>query len=193
MFEVEQKFPVDDADRLQAQLRQLAGGPGQRQDHRDTYFNHPCRDFAETTEALRIRMLDDRPMVTYKGAKLPDNEGNRDGIKARRELEWRLDPGDPDGSHFRELLTSLSFREVATVAKHREQFSFVPGVFVGVTLPVAVTLDRVEEVGIYAEIEIVAADDQAIGGARDQIALVARQLGLTDSEPRSYLRLLLGE
>ena len=49
------------------------------QEHVDTYYNHPSRDFAETREALRIRRVDGVPMVTYKGTKLPGE------VKARRE------------------------------------------------------------------------------------------------------------
>tara|TARA_R110002049_G_scaffold4601_4_gene31846 strand:+ start:73268 stop:73849 length:582 start_codon:yes stop_codon:yes gene_type:complete len=185
MIEVELKFPVTDAQTLREQLDQLGGRKASTENHVDTYFNHPCRDFAETSEALRIRKIDGLPYVTYKGAKLPGE------VKARRELEWSLGESDGNerpnnGSNMQELLTLLGFREVANVHKCRESY-----VIEDESGPISVTIDRVEQLGTFAEVEVIAEDDTQVETARTRVTDLAKKLKLENSEPRSYLRLLL--
>lgn len=180
MYEVEQKFRVDDPQRLRQLLKEIGAVATAVQSHADTYFNHPCRDFQTTREALRIRRVDDRPSLTYKGAKLPGE------IKARRELEWRLDPGDENGSKMESLLNLLGFCEVATVRKQRESFT-ADAPWDGMV----VTIDQVEQLGTYAEIELSVADTDEVENARRRVAALAEKLALRDSEPKSYLRLLV--
>ena len=179
-FEVEQKFHVDDLESLERGLRDIGAQEGESQQHRDTYFNHPCRDFAETQEAFRVRRVGQVPMVTYKGPKLPGT------IKARRELEWRLDPGDPNGEQMEALLDHLSFRKVATVCKRRRPFqgSDEVGEFVAV-------IDEVEELGLFAEIELIVERESQVEAARQRIDALAGRLGLHRAESQSYLRMVL--
>ncbi|MCC9641497.1 class IV adenylate cyclase [Rhodopirellula sp. JC740] len=183
MFEVELKFRVDDEAVLRARLDVEDAKSVSENENKDTYFNHPCRDFAASGEALRIRRIDGEPLITYKGPKLPGV------VKAREELEWALNPGDAKGELTETLLLRLGFREVATVTKRRETFS------VGSTRPMTVTIDRVEGLGVYAEIERVLAetkpDDNAIQNARAEVEALATKLGLSNPEPRSYLRMQL--
>lgn len=186
MLEIEQKYAVDDAKSLERRLVAAGAVPeGPPQQHSDAYYNHPCRDFSETSEALRVRRVNGVPMVTYKGTKLPG------AIKARRELEWRLDPGDSGGTKMEELLRLLGFRHVATVTKTRQAFSLhhPSGDF-------SVTLDDAEHLGQFTEIELVIEDDPGSEGervetARSRIAQLAEELNLRQSEPRSYLSMLL--
>ncbi len=180
MFEVEQKFHINDGAAVRTRLAELGATEQPAEVHSDTYYNHPCRDFAETKEAFRVRRLNGRPMITYKGPKLPGE------VKARRELEWPLDPGDDDGSKTESLLQLLSFRPVATVKKTRHPF----------TLPESLTaacvvLDEVEKLGFFAEIEILADSEQAIEAAKNKVVQLASQLGLREAEPKSYLTMLL--
>ena len=56
-YEVELKFRIDDPQRIAGLLDGLEATPGEIEQHRDTYFNHPARDFAETDEAFRIRSI----------------------------------------------------------------------------------------------------------------------------------------
>ncbi len=180
MFEVEQKYRVDDPQSLRQRLINAGAVATASESHVDTYFNHPCRDFAATREALRIRRVDGRPSLTYKGNKLPGE------IKARRELQWRLDPGDVDGEKMETLLKLLGFREVATVRKERESFAAgdPPGGLV-------VTIDQVEQLGTYAEIEAPPAAREEVEQARCRVAALAAQLSLRETEPKSYLRLVV--
>ncbi len=70
MFEVEQKYRVDDVSDLQSRLDQRGASRGDLEQHSDTYYNHPNRDFSQTGEAFRIRRINGIPLITYKGAKL---------------------------------------------------------------------------------------------------------------------------
>ncbi|QDT08118.1 class IV adenylate cyclase [Planctomycetes bacterium K23_9] len=188
-IEVEQKYHVDEADVLQHRLVALGATEQPFQEHADTYFNHPCRDFAQTHEALRIRYSNGMPLITYKGTKLPG------AVKARRELEWRLDPGDVDGSQMQTLLDLLGFRRVATVKKDRRSFLLAKN-----DHEFTVTIDHVHALGWFSEIELVieshndqqvSQQETRIADARARILELAPELGLHRDEPRSYLRMLL--
>lgn len=179
-FEIEQKFHIDDLELLQRRLSELGAVEEGLHQHADSYYNHPCRDFRETKEALRIRRVNGVPMITYKGTKLPG------AVKARLEREWRLDPGDPDGSLMEELLRLLGFQPVATVRKRRRSFA-LPG-HLGDFL---VVIDEVQSLGTFAEVELVVAEDSEIESARERISTLSKEIGLTRPEPRSYLTMLL--
>jgi len=180
VFEVEQKYVIGDLPELLERIGQMGGTEQETQQHVDTYYNHPSRDFAQTGEALRLRRIDGVPMITYKGIKLPGE------IKARREMEWRLDPGDPEGAKTEELWQVLGFRRVASVCKTRRILT-LPQPFSAMT----VVVDRVDRLGDFAEVEMIAADEDSVPDARRQISQLAGQLGLQNAEPRSYLRMIL--
>ena len=185
MFEIELKFRADDHDALIERVAAEGGVFVSRHRNEDTYYKHPCRDFAATSEALRVRREDGKPMITYKGPKLAGSS-----VKAREELEWRLDPGDPDGTSMERLLTQLGFQRVTTVCKDRRTYRVGSG-----TDPMSVTIDEVESVGSYAEIECVLASSDPssdeVAQARQKVQDLADRLGLCNPEPRSYLRMLL--
>lgn len=180
MFEVEQKFHIRDEADVRKRLADLGAQPQATETHSDTYYNHPSRDFAETKEAFRVRRLDGRPMITYKGPKLPGE------VKARQELEWPLDPGDDDGSKTEQLLGLLSFRRVATVRKTRHPFTLPPP-----DSQLVVVIDVVENLGVFAEIEAFADSQDAVQDAREQVLELAGRLGLREPEAKSYLTMVL--
>jgi adenylate cyclase class 2 len=180
MFEVEQKYRVDDLAELQQRLAQMDAVRNAPEHHSDTYYNHPSRDFAETGEAFRVRRIDGLPLITYKGAKLSGP------MKARREMEWRLDPGDPDGNQTEELLQVLGFRRVANVQKQRSPHSLG-----GDFSELGVVIDEVESVGIFAELERIVAEESQIEPAQIEIQELSDKLGLRMVEPRSYLEIVL--
>ena len=178
MLEIEQKYRVEDASRLVRQLERINASERDEEFHVDTYYAHPCRDFRESGEALRIRRVNNAPMVTYKGPKLPGD------VKARQELEWSLDPGDRDGSHMMELLNLLGFEEVATVRKTRRVFFLSDA-------EITLVIDQVDLLGCFAEIERVIADVSLVETAREMIKSQGIRLGLEKKENRSYLGMLL--
>lgn len=178
MYEVEVKVPADLAvvrDRLGA----LEATPEGAVVQVDTYYDAPHREFAETDEALRIRS--ERPedaaeetRVTYKGP-LVDDES-----KTREEVET----GVADREKMGAILTKLGFEPAATVRKERERFSLD-----GYT----VTLDSVEDVGEYVEVETEVEDESSLEAARDGAYDVLERLELDpdDQLRTSYLGLLL--
>ena len=180
MFEVEQKFRVDRPDKLQTLIDRVGGKQGNTETHEDTYYNHPSRDFAQTGEAFRIRRINGIPLVTYKGPKLTGP------MKARQEMEWRLDPGDPQGNQTEELLQVLGFQRVATVRKQRRPYE-VAGDF----QQIKILVDQVDSLGVFVELERLVADQSQIEPARAEICELSTELGLRTEEPRSYLEMVL--
>lgn len=189
MHEIELKFSLEDPALLQDRLGRLDFVLVSEAVNEDTYYDHPCRDFRVSGEALRVRRENGVPCVTYKGAKSASS-GSGVQVKAREELEWRLDPGDADGSRMETLLQRLSFRAVATVRKKRLTYRTS-----GRTEPILVTIDDVDGLGWYAEVETVLQDAEPssvqIEAARDRVRQLAGELGLDRDEPRSYLRMHL--
>jgi adenylate cyclase class 2 len=82
-------------------------------------------------------------------------------------------------------LVHLGYRPVAVVRKRRRTFRLKRNGF-----EVEIALDDVEKVGQYAELEIQAPEER-LRDARDVLLEMAGALGLTKSERRSYLELLL--
>jgi len=178
-FEVEQKHRVKDEAGLVARLAERGAALGPPVTQADRYFAHPCRDFAQTDEALRIRTVGDKSFVTYKGPKVDAT------TKTRRELELPLDPGDAGGRQFGQLLAALGFQPVAVVTKQRQSFELHHA---GRT--VAGSLDTVEGLGTFVELELVT-DERDLAEAREVITALAGELELGLGERRSYLELLL--
>ncbi len=137
-------------------------------DQVDQYFNHPCRDFAETDEALRLRK-DTKGRITYKGPKIDRF------TKTREEIEMDIDDMDKMAL----ILLRLGFRQVAKVSKKRKEY-----LLDGVT----VSLDSVDGLGDFVELEVQGEDAEE---GRSRIERLRDELGLVGSERRSYLEMIL--
>lgn len=178
-YEVEQKFPVADVAALEAKLAALGvavGRPGSEIDH---YYAHPCRDFTQTDEALRIRRADRAAYITYKGPKVDAT------TKTRREIEILLSPDEERIAGWESILEALGFTPVGEVVKYRRK-AHVP--WQG--RRVEASLDEVVGLGTFIELELVT-DDRDLEAAKACIRSLAQELGLSGSERRSYLELLL--
>jgi adenylate cyclase class 2 len=83
-------------------------------------------------------------------------------------------------------MQTLGFRPVATIRKHRETFhlSFRDH-------EIEIALDDAEGLGDFAEIETLAHGEDDLGAAQQAVMALASVLGLTEVEPRSYLRMIL--
>lgn len=178
-YEVEQKFTADDVHRVETGLERLGASIENTVAQSDLYLRHPVRDFAATDEAFRIRRAGDRNFITYKGPKIDAT------TKTRLELEVPLAPGAEVAARTAELFERLGFGVVAEVRKQRRHARVA---WRGAELEVA--LDEVEGVGAFVEIEATAEQD-GLEAAREQVASLARELGLTTSQRKSYLELLL--
>jgi adenylate cyclase class 2 len=179
-LEVEQKFAVNDVPQLEAKLAEL--GPLARQVpvvQVDRYFAHPARDFAATDEALRLRRVGLDNYITYKGPKLDAT------TKTRREIEISLADGEVPAAESSALLEALGFVPVLDVVKTRHHFTVH-----WQDREVGVSLDEVEGLGKFVELEILATPDE-LASARDCLTSLCDHLELRNGERRSYLELLL--
>lgn len=156
---------------LRERLAAMGTKPEGIQEHLDTYYNSPARDFSTTDEALRIRSVNGRSVLTYKGKKLDFVS------KTRPEFETEV-----DGDSARSILIALGFFESGVVSKRRELFSYQN---------MTIALDSVEGLGEFIEVEKQA--DCNIEGHCDEIFSFLEELGIRkeDSIRTSYLEMVL--
>lgn len=178
-YEVEQKFPVADLSAVASRLTALGATISAPKQEADLYFAHPAKNFAQTDEALRIRRKGQANYVTYKGPKIDAT------TKTRREIDLPVAEGEEAAGLWRQLFEALSFTPVVEVRKSRRK-AFV--VWQG--RRVECSLDEVEGVGTYVELELIV-ETEGLDAARSCIASLAAALGLAISERQSYLELLL--
>jgi adenylate cyclase class 2 len=174
------KYRAADHDQVLRRLLELGAEAAGSLDQEDTYLGHPARDFARTGEAFRIRRSGEDNLVTYKG---PRKEGP---TKTREELEVPFKPGDGALRKMLRLFRSLGFAPVASIFKRREAFHLK---FQDHALEIA--LDTAEGLGAFVEIEAIVSSDDDLPRAQQAVLALAGRLGLTDLEPRSYLRMAL--
>jgi adenylate cyclase class 2 len=179
-YEVEVKYRLANLDQFRQRL--AAGNylpqPVISQD--DTYLSHPARDFALSNEALRVRRVGAENLITYKG---PRRSGP---TKTREEIEIGTAAGDDARRDLLRLFERLGFRPVATIRKTRTPFRLIVD-----RRKIEIALDEVEGLGDFAEIETLAATETDIPAAQAAILALAHELCLTESEPRTYLRMAL--
>jgi adenylate cyclase class 2 len=177
LLEVEAKVALDGPEALRAALHRLGAAAHPPAVELDVFFEHPGRDLVANDEALRLRHLGPgRPPgqresfeLTYKGAR------QAGAYKAREERTVRLadDPTD--------LLAALGFRATVRLRKTRERHRLGR---------LEVTLDHVEGLGWFAEVEAMASDARSAEAA---VQAALRELGLA-GRPRvleSYVELAL--
>jgi adenylate cyclase class 2 len=174
MLEIELKVRIPSLDPVREQLkRKNAQFCGRVHEH-DIYYNAPHRDFATTDEAVRVRYTDDHAVVTYKGPKI-----KKFGLKAREELNFAVE----SGTAFETMLARLGFTRTTEVNKWRENYRLDTA---------SISLDSVDELGTFAEIEVIARDET--DNPTGTIEKIAKEIG-ADGEPilASYLELLLAK
>ncbi len=179
-YEVEVKFRSVDHAVLEQRLTALGASRVGSVRQVDVYLKHPARDFALTNEAFRVRSIDDENRITYKG---PRRTGP---TKTREEIEIRFVDGEEAARQLLDLFKLLGFAPVATIRKTRTSFLLNRA---GHSLEVV--LDRADGLGDFAEVETLASSEPDLPAAQSAVLALATELGLTDSEPRSYLRMAL--
>jgi adenylate cyclase, class 2 len=178
-WEVELKFHGGDVRDLERRLTELGFCQTEFQRHEDTYWRHPCRDFKHSDEALRIRRLNDRAYVTYKG---PRQTGS---VKTREEIDLDIDLQSLE--RWKTLIDRLGFQPVPPVRKTRRVFESDRSEYSAII----VVLDAVEGLGEFVEIESIVTENSALEAAKSRILTLSRLLELDQVEPRSYLDQLL--
>lgn len=184
-WEVEQKYVVSDAVCLRERITSLGFRLDREEKHCDVYFRHPCRDFRVTDEAFRLRQLDGRTLLTYKGKRL-------DGaVKTRPEIELSLESAEYD--QWQKLLGHLGFQPLPAVRKKREVFLPQLSPHTRTHQGFTVTLDEVELLGQFAEIELLVNRESELEMAQSRILELASTLELFAVQPFSYLTQLLAK
>jgi len=135
----------------------------------DHYFTHPCRDFRETDEALRLRIErgsgSAKCTLSYKGPR-----ENRSGVVKKR-VEVEVEVGDPEA--LKSMLLRLGFSTVAVVYKKRLLYRVG-----GCTL----CLDFLPGIGYYVEVE----------GSEEAVVNLSSKLGeCLTPEHKTYLEICL--
>ena len=186
-FEVEIKFQVNNADvvELEHQLQEQFGGSvfGEQVTESDAFFQHPCRNFVQTDECLRLRnrcFADGTStyFLTYKGPKIDAS------TKTRQEIEMPI----TEPENLENILAALGFCKAASVRKFRRRMALtvkhrnVDIVFD--TLP-----DLPESSRFFIEMETIASHEE-IEESRSLILGIAKQLGLSEPIRDSYLKLV---
>jgi adenylate cyclase class 2 len=187
-FEVEVKIPLEETEQIKGTLFEIGGRMLNTETQIDAYFDHPCRSFPETDEAIRIRsrqphpnqnkviLNESRPLneMTYKGPKVDPLS------KTRLELSVGLDDSREAGL----ILTQLGFKAVAEITKIRSFYA---------VRDITISIDDVVDVGMFLELERVVYAENEVADARNEIFEVIRELGLNPEESirTSYLELYL--
>jgi adenylate cyclase class 2 len=179
-YEVEVKYRLVDPRQLQRRLLERAAAEEPAIAQEDIYLSHPARDFAVTNEALRLRKIGEENRITYKG---PRRAGP---TKTRTEIEISPSRGEHVFGQVMLLFQTLGFQPVASVRKRRTSFHLTDNEH-----HFEVTIDEAEGLGVFAEIETIAASESDLAPAQAAVLALAAQLGLTEVEPRSYLRMVL--
>lgn len=170
MLEVEVKSRID-LSHAREVLEGLDAKFLETEEHFDIYYNAPHRDFAETDEALRIRSVNDRQVLTYKGKKLDNTTKSREEIQTHVEAEAMI-----------QILERLGFKETARVQKVRDVFK------VG---DITLCLDEMDSLGQFIEFEIIS--DADMEESKKRIFAMMEKFGLKpeDSIRKSYLELVM--
>lgn len=169
ILEIEIKAYCDDDEKVRREISAIGGIALNKVREEDIYYNHPARDFAQTDEALRVRLVGDRAILTYKGPKLSSRS------KARIEEEVVIS----DIFAMKKVLLHLGFKESGRVVKIREHYRIDD---------IDISIDEVSGLGIFVELEKKGHQTEEI---EKKLFDLADKLGLTKFERRSYLEMLL--
>ena len=176
MIEVEVKAKIESFKKIKKELERISAIKTKTEYQKDIYFNSPIVDFAQSDEALRIRktMSNDNTniFITYKGPKIDKNS------KTRKEIEMNIE----NEEKAYDIFENLGFKEVRTVIKNREYYKYKE---------FEISLDDVEGLDPYMEIEITLEDNSDYSKAQESIFEMFKKLEITDGfERTSYLELL---
>lgn len=162
MIETEGKFPIScsEAERIERSLLSVGFSLEGEREEVDRYFSHPCRDFLTSDEALRLRIDGKGATLTYKGPREPGR------FKSRLELSAAVSP------EIEALLEHLGFAEALRVRKRRRYLR---------REGVVVSIDEVEELGCFVEVE----------GEEAEIQKISALLGLGEALRETYVEMLL--
>jgi adenylate cyclase class 2 len=183
-MEVEIKIPLKGIisdDKIYTRITEKFGEPHEKIIQNDVYFQNPIRDFWQSDEALRIRLISytsqaKKVEMTYKGPKI----GKK--MKVRKEINIEVS----DQKKAKSILESLGFQVVTTIRKKRVNWDYDN---------ITISFDKIEDLGSFIEIEIESQNDhEEISKNKEKIMNIIYDLIPNYSgqdERRSYLELIL--
>lgn len=184
-FEVEVKVPIEDIELMTQKLVESGAKELNSEVQIDTYFDHPCRTFVKTDEAVRVRTrkpLNEQELatshtpneLTYKGPKLDEK------TKTRVEYSVGIDNVD----NITSILESLGFKPIANVIKKRIFFDL---------RAITISIDDVEDVGLFLELESIVHQKDEMESAKRSIFKLLNELGLDAQQSirDSYLEMYM--
>ncbi len=166
-MEVEIKCRIADPNNIERIITDMGGKLIKEIYEEDLYFNHPCRDFMHSDEALRIR---NDGTLTYKGPKVDEYTKSREEITVGIENEEKM----------RKILEKLGFKAVKKVRKRRKYYQLEE---------LSVTIDSVEGLGFFVEIECMGEYEECI----KKVLGMKEKLGLRKNIRESYLEMLINQ
>ncbi|MFX1605957.1 MAG: class IV adenylate cyclase [Promethearchaeota archaeon] len=184
-FEVEVKVPIEDIELMARKLAEAGAKELNSEVQIDTYFDHPCRTFVRTDEAVRVRTrssLNEQELstshvlseFTYKGPKLDQK------TKTRVEYSVGIDNTD----YLTSILERLDFKPIAKVVKKRTFFNL---------RAITISIDDVEDVGLFLELESIAHQKEEMESAKRAIFKLLDELGIDAQQTirDSYLEMYM--
>lgn len=176
MIEVEVKAKINSFEEIEEKLNEIGAIKTKKEFQEDIYFNSPVVDFAKTDEALRIRTTKENDsthiFITYKGPKIDS------ASKTRKEIEMGIEDSIKCAGIFEEI----GFKKVRTVRKNRQYYEYEN---------FEISLDDIEGLDPYMEIEIALDDGEDYSEAQNRIFELFERLDIMDGfERTSYLELL---
>ncbi len=168
-YEIEIKAYCDDQMSVIRSLEGMGAEKIGSHTETDVYFNHPSRDFKVTDEALRIRRMCGKNILTYKGAKI--------GTASKTRIEEEAEVSDFDV--MKRILFHLGFIETGMVLKERMVYR---------AHGIEICIDKVNGLGCFVELEKKGVDIKSV---EEELFILAERLNLSKFERRSYLELLL--
>ncbi|RLE52139.1 MAG: class IV adenylate cyclase [Candidatus Methanomethylicota archaeon] len=173
LIEVEVKAQVyADLPKILDKIRGIGAKFVKSVEQEDTYFTHPCRNFKNSDEALRLRIEEGKAKLTYKGPRISPIS------KTRFEVETFVE----NAQQATLLLEKLGFNRFFTIRKKRHQFRL---------RDIDIYVDEVYKLGIFIELEKEICEGSFTDVECSLLAII-ESLSLPHKiERRSYLELLL--
>lgn len=188
VYEVEVKVPLTDEKSIEKTLVEAGGVRLNSEIQTDMYFDHPCRSFSQTDEAIRLRSrssLDDDSGFSSKGAQM---ELTYKGPKVDKRTKTRLEftSGVSDFKAVVEILRHTGFEHIATIRKRRVFFDIED---------ITASIDNIEGIGLFLELEAIAKGEKKMQVARTKLLSLMERLGFDPREMvrESYLEIYLSQ
>ena len=169
MLEIEIKAFCDNHEEIINKIISLGGNLYAKLHEKDIYFKHPSRDFRKTDEAFRVRIENERTLLTYKGPRI----GGKTKTRVEHEIEF------DDLNSMLDILNSLGFEIAYEIIKNRIIYKIKD---------IDICIDKVEGIGNFVELEKRGNDREQ---TERELFGIAENLGLTRFERKSYLELKL--